>query len=45
MNYNRHYYLLNIDKYRKGGKYYRYKPKQHKSDLKIKTGLFLVYFN
>jgi len=39
------YYLKNIEKWRKGGKYYYYKPKESSGELKVKTGLFIVSFD
>jgi hypothetical protein len=41
------YYQTNKDKYKKGGKYYKYIPKhqQTKTEIKIKQGKFIIYFN
>jgi hypothetical protein len=41
------YYQTNKDKYKKGGKYYNYIPKhqQTKTEIKIKQGKFIIYFN
>ena len=45
MNYNKIYYIKNKYKYKKGGKYYSYKPKEYPGKIKIKKGFFLLYFN
>ena len=46
---NKHqYYLDNKDKWRKGGKYYYYKPKSERYDyvkLEVKTGKFVLRFD
>ena len=42
------YYLNNKDKWRKGGKYYNYKPKADRySDIKleVKKGIFIISFD
>jgi hypothetical protein len=41
------YYQKNKDKYKKGGKYYKYIPKhaQTKTEIKIKRGKFIISFN
>lgn len=39
------YYLKNIDKWKKGGKYYYYKPKVYVGEVTIKKGLFIVSFD
>ena len=41
------YYQKNKDKYKKGGKYYKYIPKhqQTKTEITIKRGKFIIYFN
>lgn len=39
------YYLKNIEKWKKGGKYYYYKPKESSGELTIKKGIFIVSFD
>jgi len=39
------YYLKNIEKWKKGGKYYYYKPKQFTGEITIKKGKFIVFFD
>jgi hypothetical protein len=40
------YYLLNKHKWRPGGKYYKYKPKDYyEYYFKVNHGEFLIYFN
>tara|TARA_R110000803_G_scaffold87313_2_gene153915 strand:+ start:401 stop:532 length:132 start_codon:yes stop_codon:yes gene_type:complete len=39
------YYKKNKDKWKKGGKYYYYKPKESTGKLTIKKGLFVVRFD
>lgn len=45
MNYNKRYYLDNKNHYKKGGKYYKYKPKEYTNKLKINRGLFIIIFD
>ena len=44
---NRVYYRKHKDKYKKGGKYYTYKPKDTSisGDIKIERGVFIVSFS
>ena len=46
-DYHQKYYRKNIDKYKKGGKYYRYKnnPKYNTGGLTIKYGKFIINFD
>ena len=41
------YYQKNKHKYQKGGKYYKYIPKHQrtKTELKVRRGKFIIYFN
>ncbi len=39
------YYKKNIHHWKKGGKYYNYKPKQYIGELIIKKGLFVITFD
>ena len=39
------YYKNNKKEWRKGGKYYYYKPKVHSYELTIKTGEFWIQFD
>tara|TARA_S200002703_G_scaffold72272_1_gene62612 strand:- start:950 stop:1081 length:132 start_codon:yes stop_codon:yes gene_type:complete len=39
------YYRKNIDNWKKGGKYYYYKPKETTGELIIKKGVFLITFD
>jgi len=41
------YYQKNKSKYQKGGKYYKYIPKdcRTKTELIVKRGKFIIYFN
>ncbi len=41
----RQYYLKNKSKYIKGGKYYKYKPKNIEGGLIINYGKFVIDFN
>jgi hypothetical protein len=39
------YYKKNKDQWKKGGKYYYYKPKVSTGELIVKTGLFIIKFD
>ncbi len=39
------YYKKNRKEWRKGGKYYYYKPKEHSYELIIKRGNFIISFD
>ena len=39
------YYKKNIKEWKKGGKYYYYKPKETTGELTIKTGSFIINFD
>jgi hypothetical protein len=39
------YYRKNIKNWQKGGKYYRYKPKEYHGELVIKKGIFVITFD
>ena len=39
------YYKKNINNWKKGGKYYYYKPKEITGEIKIKRGVFLITFD
>ena len=39
------YYKKNIKEWKKGGKYYYYKPKVSTGELTIKTGSFIINFD
>jgi hypothetical protein len=45
MTYNKNYYIKNIDKYRKGGQYYYYKPKKPPIELKRIDKKIIIYFD
>lgn len=46
MSYHKKYYQKHKEKYKKGGKYYKYKTKGDDSKgLIINRGKFIVYFN
>lgn len=45
-DYHQKYYKKNIEKYKKGGKYYRYKNnKNNNAGLTIKHGKFIINFD
>ena len=39
------YYKKNRDLWKKGGKYYYYKPRTSSGKLTIKTGVFIINFD
>jgi len=39
------YYNKNKQEWKKGGKYYYYKPKEHTYELTIKRGVFVLEFD
>tara|TARA_R110002153_G_C12952134_1_gene458804 strand:- start:254 stop:442 length:189 start_codon:yes stop_codon:yes gene_type:complete len=39
------YYKKNKENWKKGGKYYYYKPKESTGELTIKTGIFIISFD
>ena len=39
------YYKKNINEWKKGGKYYHYKPKVTTGELTVKKGLFVIRFD
>ena len=39
------YYKKNKDNWKKGGKYYYYKPKEITGELSVKTGTFILSFD
>ncbi len=39
------YYKKNINNWKKGGKYYYYKPKETTGEITIKRGVFLITFD
>ena len=39
------YYKKNIKEWKKGGKYYYYKPKESTGELIVKTGSFIIRFD
>jgi hypothetical protein len=39
------YYRKNINKWKKGGEYYYYKPKEHKGEVIFKRGIFILNFD
>ena len=39
------YYQRNKFKWKKGGKYYQYKPKVSEGSFMVKKGKFLIYFD
>jgi len=41
----REYYLKNKDRWKKGGKYYRYKPRTNDIKLEVKHGKFIISFD
>tara|TARA_R110000822_G_scaffold134866_1_gene272546 strand:+ start:531 stop:680 length:150 start_codon:yes stop_codon:yes gene_type:complete len=43
--YYQKYYKKNIQKYKKGGKYYKYKGKENHGGLIINYGKFIISFD
>tara|TARA_R100000541_G_scaffold23151_2_gene32978 strand:- start:594 stop:725 length:132 start_codon:yes stop_codon:yes gene_type:complete len=39
------YYKKNKKNWKKGGKYYYYKPKESTGELSVKTGTFIISFD
>tara|TARA_R110000823_G_scaffold290134_2_gene408431 strand:- start:329 stop:460 length:132 start_codon:yes stop_codon:yes gene_type:complete len=39
------YYKKNKENWKKGGKYYHYKPRESTGELIVKRGLFIIQFN
>jgi len=41
----RSYYQRNKHLWKKGGKYYQYKPKMTEGEFRVRKGNFLIYFD